>query len=60
MVFCSDANVHLELVSIHQSTSKNHGHAWLPSRSLLAVAETLSSYGLLRGTKDVAKARGYV
>ena len=51
---CSDAGVDLNLVSIHQSVCKNHGHAWMPSQSLVAVAESPSSYGRLRGSKDIA------
>jgi len=54
---CSDASIHLDLVIIHQSASNNHGHSWMPSRSLLAVAETSSSYVHIRGNKDVVKAR---
>lgn len=58
---CLDADIQLDLVNIPWSMSvpKNHGHTWMTSQSLLAVAESSLSYGCLRSSKNLAKARIY-
>jgi len=57
VLICLAANIQLDLVSIpwSVSVSKNHGHSWMTSRSLLAVAESPLLYGSLHGSKDLAK-----
>jgi len=52
-----DADIKLDLINIPWSVSvpKNHGHAWMNNRCLLAVAESSMSYECLLGSKNLAK-----
>jgi len=61
VVVYTGADVHMDLVNIPGSMSqpKNHGHTWMVNRSLLAVAESSSSYGCLRSSKNPAKVHIY-
>jgi len=58
VICCLDASINLDLVNIpwSVSASRNHGHAWMSSQCLLALAEGPMSYGIRRGSKSVAKA----
>lgn len=55
----SDDGVRLEQVSLPRSVSlwQNHGHAWLMSQSLLAMADSAVSYECVRGSRNLAKVR---